>query len=162
MRKYDEYDRLHAIALEQHGIFTASQARTAGVAADTVVKMVKRGRLERLAHGLYRDCGAPATRWTPYITAILWPLGATGVLSHETALAMMELSDANPARTHITVPKRHRPPPPAATVRRGAALRRPASSGRGIGRGPPRDNCGKDDPRLCASQPRPGTHSTGH
>jgi predicted transcriptional regulator of viral defense system len=120
MRTYDEYDRLHAIALEQHGIFTASQARTAGVAADTVVKMVKRGRLERLAHGLYRDCGAPATRWTPYITAVLWPIGATGVLSHETALAMMELSDANPARTHITVPQRHRPrrrrPPPGVVL----------------------------------------------
>ena len=26
MRTYEDYDPLHAIALEQHGIFTASQA----------------------------------------------------------------------------------------------------------------------------------------
>ena len=110
------YRAVHALALEQHGILTAAQAREAGVTPAALTKMLHRGVLVALAHGLYRDLAAPETRLTPYVTAILWPRGTTGVLSHETALALMELSDANPATIHVTVPKSHRPrrrtPPP--------------------------------------------------
>lgn len=109
MPVYNAYDTVHALALEQHGVFTAEQARAAGVKTSALVMMVRRNRLERLAYGLYRDCGAPLTRWMPYVTAVLWPQGVTGVLSHETALDLMDLSDANPATIHLTVPKRHRP-----------------------------------------------------
>lgn len=110
------YDTVHALALDQHGVFTAEQAKAAGVTAMALVMMVRRNRLEQLSWGLYRDPVVPETRLTPYITAVLWPKGTTGVLSHETALALMELSDANPGHIHVTVPKSHRPrrrqPPP--------------------------------------------------
>ncbi len=36
--------------------------------------------------------------------ATLWPRGAHGALSHETALDLYGLSDVNPAKIHITVP----------------------------------------------------------
>ena len=112
---FGAYQTIHSIALEQHGIFTAEQARAAGVSPMALVMMAKRGRLERLAHGLYRDAAAPATRWTPYVIAILWPGEVVGVLSHDTALDLMELSDVNPGVIHVTVPKhyraRHRLPP---------------------------------------------------
>src|SRR5829696_3678015 len=102
MPPYDAYDTIHRLALDQHGIFTARQARAEGVQPVALVMMARRARVERLAHGLYRDPAAPTTRLTPYMTAVLWPLGTTGVLSHETALDLMELSDANPAKIHVT------------------------------------------------------------
>jgi len=114
------YETVHAIALEQHGVFTVEQARDAGVKTPALVMMVRREKLEGLAYGLYRDPGAPETRLTPYMAAVLWPRGTTGVLSHETALALMELSDVNPAAIHLTVPKKHRPrrrqPPPGVVL----------------------------------------------
>lgn len=119
MPAYTAYDTVHALALEQHGVLTVEQARTAGVTAPALFEMVKRERLQKLAYGLYRDPAVPETRLTPYVTAVLWPKGTTGVLSHETALALMDLSDANPAKIHLTVPKKHRPrrrQPPAEVV----------------------------------------------
>lgn len=114
------YDTVHALALDQHGVFTAEQARAAGVKPMALVMMMKRGRLEQLSWGLYRDRGTSITRWTPYATAVLWPKGTTGVLSHETALDLMELSDANPGQIHVTVPRTHRPrrrePPPGVVL----------------------------------------------
>lgn len=116
------YDTVHGIALEQHGVFTAEQAHTAGVKTTALVMMARRERLERLAHGLYRDLGTLPTRWTPYMAVVLWPRGVVGVLSHATALDLMELSDSNPAAIHLTVPRSHRPrrrlPPPGVVLHR--------------------------------------------
>jgi predicted transcriptional regulator of viral defense system len=70
--------------------------------------------------------GAPETQWTPYMKAVLWPNGAIGVLSHETALGLMDLSDVNPSRIHITVPldhrNRRRVPPPGVQLHRADLL----------------------------------------
>jgi predicted transcriptional regulator of viral defense system len=41
--------------------------------------------------------------------AALWPVGVRGVLSHATALDLWEVSDVNPAKVHVTVPRTHRP-----------------------------------------------------
>jgi len=42
------------------------------------------------------------------MSAVLWPQGVMGVLSHQTALSLMELSDVNPARIHLTLPVGYR------------------------------------------------------
>ena len=118
---YDAYDKVHALALEQHGVFTSEQATRLGVDKRSLVTMAARGHLERLAHGMYRDRGTPETRWTPYMRAVLWPFRTPAVLSHETALALMELSDVNPSAIHITVPRlfrTKRTPPPGVIVHR--------------------------------------------
>ena len=109
MPKTHAYDAVHELALEQHGVFTPAQAREIGVQGTALTMMVNRGRLVRLAHGLLRDLGAPISPWTQYAAAVMWPRGVTGVLSHETALALLDLSDANPSVIHVTVPKGHRP-----------------------------------------------------
>lgn len=53
-------------------------------------------------------------------TAVLRPQGTTGVLSHDTALHLMDLSDVNPTRIHLTVPRKYRPrrrnPPPGVVL----------------------------------------------
>lgn len=116
------YDTIHELALDQHGVFTAAQAKHLGVDPGTLWAMANRGRIERLSYGVYHDLGAPTTPWTQYMSAVLWPQGVTGVLSHETALALMELSDVNPARIHLTLPLgyrvRRRNPPPVFVLHR--------------------------------------------
>jgi hypothetical protein len=51
----------------------------------------------------------PAGPLDQYREATLWPSGVRGVVSNETALSLYELSDVNPAKIHITVPRAHRP-----------------------------------------------------
>src|SRR5665213_1759032 len=64
--------------------------------------------LERRGHGLYRLHYLPVTPLDAYMEATLWPRGARGVLSHESALDLYELSDVNPSKIHFTVPRAHR------------------------------------------------------
>jgi hypothetical protein len=42
-----------------------------------------------------------------YVEATRWP-GGRGVISHDTALAVYELSDVNPTKVHVTVPRAYR------------------------------------------------------
>ena len=108
MPKTHAYDAIHGLALDQHGVFTTAQARDLGVDPKSVAAMARRGRVSRLSFGVYRDLGAPITTWTEYMSASFWPQGVRGVLSHQTALSLMELSDVSPARIHLTIPPGHR------------------------------------------------------
>jgi len=83
-------------------------AREMGISPMTLVRMAQRGQIERRGTGLYRFPLTPASRLDPYMEATLWPRGARGVLSHETALELYELSDVHPAKIHITVPRGYR------------------------------------------------------
>jgi len=102
------YDALFELATDQYGFITRDQAIMAGFNRDTLIQMAKRGLVDRVGHGLYRFKAFPAGPLDAYMAAVLWPHGKTGVLSHETALDLYGLSDANPAKIHITVPKKHR------------------------------------------------------
>jgi predicted transcriptional regulator of viral defense system len=96
---------VHEIALDQHGYFTTEQAREAGVDPHAVLMMARRGTVERVAHGLYFNPLVPISPLGPYMAATLWPRGARGVISHQTALDLLGLSDASPDRIHVTLPK---------------------------------------------------------
>jgi predicted transcriptional regulator of viral defense system len=96
------------MANEAHGFITPDDAREAGVAPINLVRMAERGQLERRANGLYRFPLIPAGPLDAYMEAALWPRGVRGVISHETALELYELSDVHPRRIHITVPAAHR------------------------------------------------------
>lgn len=102
------YTELAELANERHGFVTPEDARAAGVNPMNLVRMAERGQLERRANGLYRFPLAPNGPLDAYMEAALWPRGAHGVLSHETALHLYEMSDVNPRKIHITVPKDHR------------------------------------------------------
>ena len=122
------YQILYDIAEGQHGYFSVAQAAEAGVPADRVRDMGRRHVVERLSRGVYRLTNFPHSARAPYMEAILWPAARTGsapgVLSHESALALYDLSDANPARAHITIAPDRRPwrEPPAHLVIHRAAL----------------------------------------
>ena len=98
------YRTLYNLAEDRMGYFTAAQAAAAGVSPMALVMMAKRGTLERPTTGVYRLADFPVHPLAQYMQASLWPYRRQGVLSHETALSLYDLSDVSPARVHITVP----------------------------------------------------------
>lgn len=98
------YGILYDLAEDQMGYVTTAQGRSVGVSAEAIVMMERRGRLERVSRGVYRLVDFPTVAHAQYMQATLWPYGRRGVLSHETALSLYQLSDVAPAKVHITVP----------------------------------------------------------
>jgi predicted transcriptional regulator of viral defense system len=96
---HSRFDQLAALAEENDGLITSSRARIAGIADSVLVRMVQRGRLERVARGVYRMPHFPEDRFSQYREAILWAQASRGpgrvALSHETALVVYGISDAN-------------------------------------------------------------------
>jgi predicted transcriptional regulator of viral defense system len=103
------YRSLHDLAADQHGYFTAAQAREWGVTRMALVMMARRGAVERISHGVYRLVQFPLSPLGQYMEATLWPGGGIqGVISHESALSMYDVSDVSPAKIHVTVPRSFR------------------------------------------------------
>lgn len=87
---------------------TVEQAREAGVRSKALHAMARRGTLQHVSSGLYRISAIAPSPRAELMEASLWPRGVRGVISHDSALALHGISDVNPARIHITVPRRHR------------------------------------------------------
>jgi len=102
------FNQLADVAADQYGFVSQHDARELGIQPMTLIRMSEHGTLERRGHGLYRLRYFPASPLDSYMEATLWPRGTRGVLSHETALALYELSDVNPSKIHFTVPRDHR------------------------------------------------------
>jgi predicted transcriptional regulator of viral defense system len=99
-----QLDRLRDIALDHYGFVTTKQAAAIGIPAVELVKMHSRGRLERVAHGVYRVPHMPQTRFDQFQLAVLWTGDERTVLGHETALELWELGDYLPDKIHLTIP----------------------------------------------------------
>lgn len=95
--------RVHAQAFAQAGYFTAAQALAIGYSYQAQKYHADHGNWVRVDRGLFRLPGWPSTADDTYARWTQWS-GGRGVVSHETALAVYDLSDANPARVHLTVP----------------------------------------------------------
>ena len=103
------YRSLHDLAADQHGYFTVAQAREWGITRMALVMMARRGTVERVSHGVYRLVQFPLSPLGQYMEATLWPGGGVqGVISHESALSMYDVSDVSPAKIHVTVPRSFR------------------------------------------------------
>jgi predicted transcriptional regulator of viral defense system len=96
------------IAADQFGYVSTSQAAAQGVSGNALRMMATRGAIERVSWGVYRVPSFPHSPLTEYMEASLWPAGVPGVISHESALAIRDLSDVSPPKVHITVPKAFR------------------------------------------------------
>jgi predicted transcriptional regulator of viral defense system len=101
-------DRLIEIAATHHGYITTEDAASVDVAPVELRKLAQRGRLTHEAHGLYRFAAYPHREHDDLMRAALWAKGR-GVISHETALALWDLADVNPAKIDVTVPPPYRP-----------------------------------------------------
>jgi predicted transcriptional regulator of viral defense system len=99
---------LEAEAYQQGGYFNAAQARAHAVSRQLLEHHVRRGRFERVRRGLYRIQGYPTAEHDDMREA--WMIiGTTGaLLSHESALALLDLSDNIPDGVHLLVARKHR------------------------------------------------------
>jgi len=102
-------DSLLDLAEAQNGLVTRQQAiAELGIDPTAIDALIARGRLERVARGIYRYPRVPGVEYEGYQVALLRTGDADAVLSHETALAIYEISDVNPSRYHVSVPRAHR------------------------------------------------------
>ena len=101
-------DELFVLAEEHDGLLTSKEARAAGIQDSVLVRLAQRGRLVRMTRGVYRIAHYPSDRLAQYREAVLWAKASQGperiALSHETALLLYGISDANPSRVNLTVP----------------------------------------------------------
>lgn len=107
----DTYNKLYQVAEAQAGYFTTAQAAAVGVDRKRLARYAVADRLDRIRRGVYRL--VPFTRSPHEDLFVAWlETGPDSVISHDSALALYELSDALPAAIHVTVPssasRRHR------------------------------------------------------
>ncbi|MBI4817501.1 MAG: type IV toxin-antitoxin system AbiEi family antitoxin domain-containing protein [Deltaproteobacteria bacterium] len=103
LASHPDWDRLFQTALGQEGLFTTKQAAEAGYSPQLLVHYGRIGRVVRLRRGIYRLVHFPAGDHEDLVAIWLWSEQA-GVISHQTALALHELSDVLPAQVHLTLP----------------------------------------------------------
>lgn len=101
--------RLFEVAEQQQGFFTTKQAKAAGFAGNTHPYHVRVGNWIREYRGIYRLALFPTMDRPDLVLWALWSRNRNeeveGVYSHQTALSLYDLSDLNPAKLHMTVPK---------------------------------------------------------
>lgn len=97
------WDTLHETASSQEGYFTLRQAQEAHCSAQLLQKYLKNGQIHRAGRGIYRFVRFPPGEHEDLVVLWLWS-EREGVFSHETALALHQLSDVLPSKSHITLP----------------------------------------------------------
>jgi len=96
--------RLYDIAEQQAGYFTAAQAKQSGFSQPQLTYHVRSGRLVRVKWGVYRLALFPSSSHEDLYVAWL-EAGPKAVISHESALALYDLSDVLPGRIHLIIPR---------------------------------------------------------
>jgi len=99
---------LETEAYQQNGYFTVRQAREHGISSQLLNHHARRGRFERVRRGLYRLRGFPSAEHAEMREKWMAVGTEKAVLSHESALALLDLSDNIPDAVHLLVPRRYR------------------------------------------------------
>ena len=99
-----DWNRLFELASAQAGYVTNKQAAEAGYSLPLLQFYIERRRLERVQRGIVRLVHYPVGEHEELVPTWLWS-EQRGTFSHETALMLHELSDALPAKQHLTVPR---------------------------------------------------------
>ena len=99
-----DHQKLYEIAEQQAGYFTAAQAQAVGLSRPLLSYHTRAGRFGRISQGIYRLTQFPGSPYEDLFVAWL-RTGADSVVSHESALAVYELSDVLPSEVHVIVPR---------------------------------------------------------
>ena len=98
--------------MSQQGYFTYQQVRKAGYARSSAYFHAKAGNWIHEKHRIYRLANFPPPDRPDLVIWSLWSAdrkgNIQGVYSHQTALSLYEITDANPAKLHMTVPQKFR------------------------------------------------------
>jgi predicted transcriptional regulator of viral defense system len=97
--------RLFELVSEQGGYFTAAQAHACGFSKALLAHHAKSGRFLRVRQGLYRLREYPSSPREDVIAAWLVTGREVAVVSHDSALDILGLSDVVPEVVHLTVPR---------------------------------------------------------
>jgi len=99
-------------ATDRQGIFTLKDARQSGYSQPLVHHFLRTGRFQRVGRGVYRLAEYPQSE-TDRFAELSALLGPDAILSHESALALYQVSDIAPSEYHFTLPrsKRYAQPP---------------------------------------------------
>lgn len=100
--------RLLDVAAEQGGYFTSEQARACGFSRALLSHHAKAGSFVRVRRGLYRFREYPPAPREEVLAAWLALGKDRAVVSHESALEILDLSDVVPDAVHLTVPRSRR------------------------------------------------------
>ena len=100
------YDRLVALAATQHGFVRPRDLAEAGIRPAYVHQLLRAGRVEQRAQGLYRVLALPRGVNDELYEALLWADG--DAIGGESALALWSLADVNPRRITVVVRPAHR------------------------------------------------------
>ena len=107
-----KYKELYQIASEQDGYFTTKQAISAGYHTNSHPYHVKTRNWIREHRSIYRLANYPIGDRPDLMLWYLWSRNRNeypqGVYSHETSLTIHDLTDLNPSKLHMTVPKNFR------------------------------------------------------
>ena len=102
-------DRLYEIAEAQGGFLAAHQAADAGISRSTLSYHATEGNaLERVGHGVYRLRRFPTPPHGHVIAGWLAVARADAVVSHESALELLDLTDVIADMVHVTLPRSKR------------------------------------------------------
>lgn len=96
------HDQIYQFAEMQAGYFTTAQARTAGFSHALLSYHVQAGLFARVCPGVYRLKRFPASPHEDLFVAWL-RAGHHAVISHDSALALYDLSDLLPNAIHLTI-----------------------------------------------------------
>lgn len=97
-----QWEALFDLAQSQAGYFTTQQAARAGYSPQLLAHH-KGKKFERVRRSIYRLIHFPASDREDLVVLWLWSEQA-GVFSHQTALALHDLSDILPSKVHLTLP----------------------------------------------------------
>ena len=99
---------LETTAYHQHGYFTTSQARERGISSQLLSHHVRRNRFERVRRGLYHLPGFPRPEDDEMREKWMAVGAEKAILSHQSALALLDLSDVLPDAVHLLLGRRYR------------------------------------------------------
>ena len=106
-----DHQMLFDFATEQHGYFTAGQAAAAGFSSSLLSYHAQTGRVRRVRRGLFRLRDFPSFHREEVVIAWMSLGKDVSVVSHASALDLLDLSDVMPDAVHLTVPRSKRKHP---------------------------------------------------
>ncbi len=99
---------LFGVASEQAGYFTSAQAHSCGYSTQLLAYHAATGRFVRIRRGLYRLRDYPSSPHEEVMAAWLALGRDISLVSHESALDLLELSDVVPTSIHLLIPRTRR------------------------------------------------------
>lgn len=102
-----KFDDIWETATDAHGLITSREAQELGVTNHEMVEFARRGRLERVGHGIYRLAKRVPEKSDAYALAVKLT-GPDAYLYGESVIALLELAPTDPSRMFVATPRRIR------------------------------------------------------